>query len=139
MAQAQEGSVGLPRECDTDEQRQAGVYGGVTRAFVGTQCNQSCMWGAFGQRDNLVQVKTFYHPLPFQLIMDSDQHDIWYVSFLDENWVELHCRGKDECARNSMSTPIFLLQRSPPVGRVYGYLRPWNALANASSITTPTR
>ena len=66
------------------------------------------LWGKFGQRDNLMQVKTFFDPLPFQLYMDSDQHDIRYLSRLDENWVEVYYRAKDECEELNGNTNVFI-------------------------------
>ena len=39
---------------------------------------------------NLIQHKVFYDPQPFHMFMDSDQHDVRYVSCLGEHWVEVH-------------------------------------------------
>ena len=55
-----------------------------------------------------MQVKPFFDPLPFQLYMDSDQHDIRYVSCLDENWAEVHYRAKDECEELNVNTNVFI-------------------------------
>ena len=66
------------------------------------------LWGKFGQKDNLMQDKTFFDLLPFQLFMDLDQHDIRYVSCLYENWVEVHYRAKDECEELTVDTNVFI-------------------------------
>ena len=55
-----------------------------------------------------MQVKTLFDPLLFQLFMDSDQHDIRCVSCLHENWVEVHCRAKDECEELNVNTNVFI-------------------------------
>ena len=52
------------------------------------------LWGKFGQRENLMQVRVFYDPNPFRLFMDTDQHDVHYVSCLDEHLVEVHYRSQ---------------------------------------------
>ena len=113
---------GWPSGCDTEEQRQAYVedferhegihldptkiaYNPGRRSLAKLMLNS--LWGKFGQRDNLMQVKPFFDPLPFQLFMDSDQHDIRYVSCLDENWVEVHYRAKDECEELNLNTNVF--------------------------------
>ena len=114
---------GWPSGCDTEEQRQAYVedferhegihldptkiaYNPGRRSLAKLMLNS--LWGKFGQRDNLMQVKPFFDPLPFQLFMDSDQHDIRYVSCLDENWVEVHYRAKDECEELNVNTNVFI-------------------------------
>ncbi|XP_068742095.1 uncharacterized protein [Montipora capricornis] len=112
--------------CHTEEQRQAYVedferhegiqldptqiaYNPGRRSLAKLMLNS--LWGKFGQRDNLMQVKTFFDPLPFQLFMDSDQHDIRYVSCLDENWMEVHYRAKDECEELNVNTNVFIAAR----------------------------
>ena len=41
--------------------------------------------GKFGQRKNLMKVQAFYDPNPFHLIMDTDQHTVRYMSYLDKH------------------------------------------------------
>ena len=55
-----------------------------------------------------MQDKAFFDPLPFQLFMESDQHEIRYVSCLDENWVEVHYGAKDECEELNVDTNVFI-------------------------------
>ena len=70
------------------------------------------MWGKFGQRDNLMQVKEFIDLQAFRLFifffcLFSDQHDICYVSCLDEHRVEVHFRAQDHCASRNVNTNVF--------------------------------
>ena len=114
---------GWPSGCDTEEQRQAYVedferhegiqldptkiaYNLGRRSLAKLMLNS--LWGKFRQRDNLMQVKPFFDPLPFQLSMDSDQHDIRCISCLDENWVEVHYHAKDECEELDVNTNVFI-------------------------------
>ena len=77
---------GLPSGCDTEKQWRAYVddfechkgiqldptkiaYNPSRRSLAKLMLNS--LWGKFGRRDNLMQVKTFFDPLPFQLFMDS--------------------------------------------------------------------
>ena len=69
-----------------------------------------------------MQVKTFFDPLPFQLFMDSDQHDIRYVSCLDENWVEVHYRAKDECEELNVNITVFIVAFTTCWARLRLYL-----------------
>ena len=62
------------------------------------------MWGKFGQRYNLMQHKVFYDPQSFHMFMDSDQHDVRYVSSLDEHWVEVHYKAQGECEDLKVNT-----------------------------------
>ena len=73
-----------------------------------TKMMLNSMWGKFGQRDNLMQHKLFFDPQPFQMFMDSDQHDVRYVSCLDEHWVEVHYKAQTECEDLNVNTNEFV-------------------------------
>ena len=73
-----------------------------------TKMMLNSMWGKFGQRDNLMQRKVFYDSQPFQMFMDSDQHDVRYVSCLDEHWVEVHYKEQAECEDLNVNTNTFV-------------------------------
>ena len=66
------------------------------------------MWGKFGQRDNKIQVREFVDPQAFHEFLDSDQNDIWYVSTLTEDRVEVHYIKQDHCESLSPNLNIFV-------------------------------
>ena len=66
------------------------------------------MWGKFGQQENKTQVVEFVEPQPFYTFLDSDQHDIHYVSSLTEEWVEVHYKQKGHCETVSPNVNIFM-------------------------------
>ena len=48
------------------------------------------MWGKFGQWLNKTHVREFTEPQPFLQFLDTDQTDVWYVSALTEDRLEVH-------------------------------------------------
>lgn len=52
------------------------------------------MLGRFDQQVNKMQVKEFTDPQTFCQFMDSDHHDVQYVSCLNEDHEEVHHRHK---------------------------------------------
>ena len=61
------------------------------------------MWETFGQQVNKLQVKEFIDPQVFCSFMDSDQHDVRYVSCIDEQRVEVHHLEEELC--KNISSP----------------------------------
>lgn len=66
------------------------------------------MWGKFGQQENKTQVKEFTEPSDFWHFLDSDQHDIRWISPLDEDRVEVHHKMTPLCETNSPHLNIFI-------------------------------
>ena len=66
------------------------------------------MWGKFGQQVHKLQVKEFIEPQAFCSFMDSDQHDVRYVSCIDEQRVEVHHREEALCENISPNLNIFV-------------------------------
>ena len=66
------------------------------------------MWGKFGQQENKTQMVEFVEPQPFHTFLDSDQHDIRYVSPLTEERVEVHYKQKEHCETVSPNVNIFV-------------------------------
>ena len=114
---------GWPPGCTTIEQRQA--YLAAFQAKEGIQLEYekikynpglrslaklmlNSMWGKFGQRSNKIQVKEFIDPQAFTTFLDSDQHDIRYVSPLSEDRVEVHHKMAQNCERLSPNLNIFV-------------------------------
>ena len=67
--------------------------------------------------------------------MDSDQHDIRYVNCLDENWVEVRYRAKDECEELNVNTNVFIAAFTTCWARLRLY-EALELLGNGFSITT---
>ncbi|XP_068734550.1 uncharacterized protein [Montipora capricornis] len=66
------------------------------------------MWGKFGQCINKTQVREFTDPQPFVQFLDSDQHDVRYVSSLTENRVEIHYKLRAHDVLPSPNLNIFV-------------------------------
>ena len=66
------------------------------------------MRGKFGQRPNKTQVVEFNDPRHFHKFLDSDKHDITYVSVLDSERVEIHYHEQEEDMTISPNLYIFV-------------------------------
>lgn len=66
------------------------------------------MWGKFGQATNKLQIKEFVDPQEFWKFLDSNQHDIRWVSSLNEDRVEVHHRMQEGCETDSPILNIFI-------------------------------
>ena len=114
---------GWPADCITPEQRRAYIdayearegirldvphieHNPGRRTLAKTMNNS--MWGKFGQQENKIQVVEFVEPQPFHTFLDSDQHDIRYVSPLTEERVEVHYKQKEHCETVSPNVNIFV-------------------------------
>ena len=115
---------GWPKGCDTEERRQTYIenfrtHEGVVdleyhkikhnpglRSLAKMMLNS--MWGKFGQRPNKTQVKEFIDPPALTQFLDSDQHDIRYVSPLSEERVDVHFKMEQNCESLSPHLNIFV-------------------------------
>ncbi|XP_068707788.1 uncharacterized protein [Montipora foliosa] len=86
-----------------------------------TKMMLNSMWGKFGQRDNLMQHKVFYDPQPFHMFMDLDQHDVRYVSCLDEHLVEVYYKVQGECEDLNVNTNTFVAALTTCWARLHLY------------------
>ena len=114
---------GWPASCITTEQRRAYVHAYEAREGnrldvphielnpgprkLAKTMNNS-MWWKFGQQENKTQVVEFVEPQPFHTFLDSDQHDIRYVSSLTEERVDVHYKQKAHCETVSPNVNIFV-------------------------------
>ena len=66
------------------------------------------MWGKFGQQSNKTQVKEFVDHVKFHRFLDSDKHDVQYVSVFTEDRVEVHYREHEGDVSVSPYLNIFM-------------------------------
>ena len=114
---------GWPAWCDTEEKKQLYMTQfqekeGISLEYQKIAVNPgqralaklmlNSMWGKFGQQVNNLQVKEFIEPQAFCSFMDSDQHDIHYVSCIDEQRVEVHLREEALCENIYPNLNIFV-------------------------------
>ena len=81
-----------------------------------------------------MQVRAFYDLNPFRLFMDTDQHDVWYVSCLDEHWVEVHYRSQADSEAINPNIDIFIVAYTTSCARVHLY----DALETLSKVKSIT-
>ena len=90
---------GWPTSRDTEDQRQAYIADFYVKEGIALDYDKiehnpglrplakmllNSMWGKFGQRLDKIKVNKFTEPQPFQPSLDSDHHDVRYVSGLTE-------------------------------------------------------
>ena len=66
------------------------------------------MWGKFGQRLNKTQVQDFENPRIFHNFLDSDVHDVKYVSVVNDHIVEARYQVQEEDIPVSPNLNIFV-------------------------------
>ena len=118
-----EEASGWPEGCITREQKQAHIDAYYAREGIRLDAHKieknpglralakmmlNSMWGKFGQRLNKTQVREFIDPQPFITFLDSDQHDIRYVSALTEDCVEVHYKMQANDVLPSRNLNIFI-------------------------------
>ena len=114
---------GWPAWCDTEEKKQLYITQfqekeGISLEYEKIAVNPgqralaklmlNSMWGKFGQQVNKLQVKEFIEPQLFCSFMDSDQHNVRFVSCIDEQRVEVHHREEALCENISPNLNIFV-------------------------------
>ena len=114
---------GWPAWCDTEEKKQLYITQfqekeGISLEYEKIAVNPgqralaklmlNSMWGKFGQQVNKLQVKEFIEPQAFCSFMDSDQHNVRFVSCIDEQRVEVHHREEALCENISPNLNIFV-------------------------------
>ena len=62
------------------------------------------MWGKFGQQFNKTLVKEFVNQVTFHNFLDSDKHEIRYVSSFTEERVEEYYKQQEE-GRQAITEP----------------------------------
>ena len=82
------------------------------------------MWGKFGQKTNKTQVGEFDDPVTFSNFHESDKYDIYYVSVLTENRVEIHFKHELE---DDHPTSTSLWPASQHVGPACVCMKPWTS------------
>ena len=66
------------------------------------------MWGKFGQQNNKKQVRHFTSSQDLVQFLDTQPHDISYISLLDENKVEVHYKLDTEDVMPQLTTNVFI-------------------------------
>ncbi|XP_068720877.1 uncharacterized protein [Montipora capricornis] len=121
--QIKEEASGWPEGCTTPAQKQAHIDAYYAREGIRldpakieknpglralAKMMLNSMWGKFGQRINKTQVREFTEPQPFIQFLDSDQHDVRYVSSLTEDRVEVHYKLQTHDVLPSPNLNIFI-------------------------------
>ena len=121
--QIKEEASGWPEGCTTPAQKQAHIDAYYAREGIRLDATKieknpglralakmmlNSMWGKFGQHINNTQVREFTDPQPFVQFLDSDQHDVRYVSSLTEDRVEVHFKLQTHDVLPSPNLNIFV-------------------------------
>ena len=116
-------SSGWPKGCDSPEERAQHVHHYAEHEGIHLDADNisnnpgrrtvaklalNSMWGKFGQNTNKMQVKEFTKAQPFHQFLQSDKHDIRYVSPLTEQRVEVHFRMQEHMDDLSPNVNIFI-------------------------------
>ena len=79
------------------------------------------MWGKFGQQVNKTQVKEFVDHVAFHKFLESDQHNVRYVSPLTEERVEFHYKLQEGDVSVSPNLNIFIASFTTCWARLHLY------------------